>query len=175
MYSSGDLIIYGNTGVCEVSGITTLEGVRGADINKEYYVIHPVFQEGTIYTPVGNTKVFMRPVISKEEAENLIDAIPDIQAEAYINQSIQQLSEHYEAVLKTHNCADLIELTMSIYNKKEFLEGQKKKIGQIDEKFMKIAEDILYGELSVVIGIPKEDVQDYISSRVNDIEKKLIT
>lgn len=171
MYSIGDLIIYGSTGVCEIVGITKLQGIKGADNDKEYYVINPIFQGGSIYIPVDNTKVFMRLIITKEQAERLIDSIPNIQAKAYHDQSIQKLSEHYELALQTHNCADLIELTMSIYNKKQFLEQQKKKFGKVDERFMKIAEEMLYGELSVALDIPKEKVQEYIALRVKDIKK----
>lgn len=60
---------------------------------------------------------------------------------------------------------------MSIYNKKQFLEQQKKKFGKVDERFMKIAEEMLYGELSVALDIPKEKVQEYIALRVKDIKK----
>ena len=109
----------------------------------------------------------MRPVISKEEAEKLINTIPTIQAEAYHTRVLSDLSRHYEEILKTHDCADLIELTMSIYAKKQMVEEQKKKFGSVDERFMKKAEELLFGELSAVLGIPRSEVSKYIASRVD--------
>lgn len=37
---------------------------------------------------------------------------------------------------------------------------------QLAARFMKRAETLLYGELSVALGIPFEEVQPYISSRI---------
>ena len=80
MFDIDDLIMYGNTGVCKVSDITTPE-FAGADEDKLYYVLEPLYQSGVIYAPVDNEKVFMRPVISEDEARDLIDNIPQIEAD----------------------------------------------------------------------------------------------
>jgi len=164
MYQVGDYVIYGNTGVCEITEIKPLAYLGSEQL---YYILTPVFQNCTISTPVENRKVFMRPVISKEEAEQLIDRIPSIHAQAYHSSVLRQLTDHYEALLETHDCETLVELTMSIYSKKRCVEEQKRKFGAIDERFMKRAEDLLFGELSVALGIPKEAVVDYISARVH--------
>ena len=89
MYQIDDLIMYGSTGVCRVSDIT--EQVFNDD-DKIYYVLEPLYQSGVIYAPVDNEKVFMRPVISEEEAKRLIDDIPAIHTEIYRNSSMQQLT-----------------------------------------------------------------------------------
>ncbi|MEG2634693.1 MAG: hypothetical protein RSA97_08855, partial [Oscillospiraceae bacterium] len=104
-------------------------------------------------------------------AERLIDLIPTIKAEAYHNQSVQQLTEHYQKAFDSHHCANLIELIMSIYAKKQYVEEQKRKFGLVDSTFMKRAEDLLYGEFSIALGVPKEEVCSYISARVKAVEK----
>jgi CarD family transcriptional regulator len=132
-----------------------------------YYVLQPLYENSVVYTLV-NTNVFMRPIISAEEAERLIDMIPKIQAEPYYNDRMQELTQHYEAAIKAYNCADLIELVMSIYAKKQIVKQQNHKFGQIDQKFMKQAEELLFGEISVALGIPLDKVQKYIASRVEE-------
>lgn len=166
MYQVGDFVIYGNTGVCQITEIKPLAYLGNEQM---YYILTPVFQNCTISTPVENRKVFMRPVISKEEAERLIEKIPSIHAQAYHNSVLRQLTDHYEAVLETHDCEALVELTMSIYSKKRVFEEQKRKFGAIDERFMKKAEELLFGELSVALGIPKGEVVDYISARIQSL------
>lgn len=166
MYKINDHIIYGKMGVCKITDIAT-RNIAGFDKDQLYYVLQPVYESCVIYTPV-NTKAFMRPIISAAEAERLIDMIPTIQAEAYYNDRMQQLKQHYEAAIEAYNCTDLIELTMSIYAKKKSIEEQNRKLGQIDERFMKQAEELLFGELSLALGIPKDEVQKYIASRVDD-------
>lgn len=80
MYQTGDLLIYGSTGVCRVLSIDRRQDyVDGIKQDKLYYQLKPLHQGGVIYTPVDNSKVVMRPVISREEAEALIDTIPTLQ------------------------------------------------------------------------------------------------
>ena len=165
MFQAGDLIVYGNTGVCKVEGFAK-PNLPGVDRNKEYYVLTPLYQEGTIYSPTDNTKVFMRPVISKNKAEELINMIPSIQAQSFHTSSSQQLTEHYQGFFNSHDCSDLIELIMSIYAKKQYLLNHKHKFGQIDERFMRKAEELLHGELAVALGISLKEVPGYIASRV---------
>ncbi len=167
MYRPGDMIIYGSTGVCRVREITTPDFQTGGEgAQKLYYALEPLYQDGVIYTPV-DTKVFMRPVISEGEALSLIDRIPTIQAKAYHNNVLRELEEHYSAYLNSHECCDLIELSMSIYAKKQALAVQHRKFGAVDERFMKRAEDLLYGELAVALQIEKDQVGEYISHRLD--------
>ena len=112
----------------------------------------------------------MRPVISREEAESLISMIPSIQAEAFLSRDIQELTAHYSKALHSHDCADLIELVMSIYAKKQYREQQNQKFGTVDENYMRKAEELLYGEFAVALGLAKDQVAPYIESRVDKIK-----
>lgn len=165
MYKVGDLIVYGSTGVCRVEDITEQNPSR-IEQEQLFYVLTPLYQNCTIFTPI-NTKIFMRSIITKQEAEQLIDKIPTVHAEAYHNSAMSQLANHYKELLKTHDCSDLLELCMSIYAKKQVAEQQNRKFGAVDEKFMKLAEDLLYGELASALDIDKEQVTDYIGMRIN--------
>ena len=79
MFQAGELLVYGSTGVCRVEEITELDHtVR--DRGRRYYVLKPLWQDGVIYAPVDSEKVPMRPVMSREEADTLIDRMPGIQA-----------------------------------------------------------------------------------------------
>lgn len=165
MYQVGDWIFYGNIGACQVTDVSERK-IPGVEKEVMYYTLLPLNDSCSISTPALNGKVFMRPLISKDEAHSLIDSIPEIDAEAYHNPVLRQLSEHYETVLSRHDCLELVEMTMSIHAKKEQAVKQKKKLGAVDEKFMKRAEDLLFGELAVALGISKEEVPEYIKSRL---------
>ena len=43
-----------------------------------------------------------------------------------------------------------------------------KKVTSSDEKYLHLAEESLYGELSVVMGIPKDEMEEYIAGRVKE-------
>lgn len=169
MFQPGEIIIYGNTGVCKVLEITHPK-LHGVDKSKEYYVLSPLFQDGTIYSPIDNPKVFMRPVISRQQANELIDMIPGLQARPIHSGGTQQLSEQYQEYFSTHNCSDLLELIMSLYAKKQQQLSSKHKVGQIDERYMRKAEDLLYGELAVALELTPKEVPAYIAQRMKALE-----
>ena len=74
MYNVGDLVFYGSTGVCRIVEIKKPNAVKEKE-ERLYYTLKPLYQECMISTPVDNDKVFMRPIITKEEAERIIDTI----------------------------------------------------------------------------------------------------
>ena len=165
MFQPGELLVYGTTGVCRVEEITAPDFTR-ADRGRRYYLLRPLYQDGVIYAPVDSGKVPIRPVISRGEAEALIDLIPSIRAEACHAPTMQALAQHYQSAVRSHNCRELLELTMSIYLKRRQAEAQKRRLGMVDERYMKQAERLLYGELSAALDIPYEEVQPYIARRV---------
>lgn len=159
MYEIDDLIMYGSTGICKVADIT-IKVFNNED--RKYYVLEPLYQSGLIYAPVEDNRVFMRPIISEKEAADLIEEIPEIHTEIYKNSSMQQLTKTYQAAIDTHTCIDLLKLTKSIYMKKKEALAQNRHLGQIDKKFMKRAEDLLYGEFAAALHISKEEVQENV-------------
>lgn len=170
MFNTGDLIIYGSTGVCRVEAISPRKTEKNGS-EQLFYSLKPLYSECKITAPVDSDKLFMRPIISKEQAEKLIDELPEIQAEAYHSRVLRELSEHYETLLRSHSCEDLFEMTMSIYAKRKHLEEQKKKFGAVDERFMKRAEELLFGELAAALEIPRELVPAYIAGRLGETDE----
>lgn len=68
MYNVGDFVVNGNFGVCEITFIGKKEGMEG-----DYYGISPVFQKGVnIVMRVDGSEKFIRPVMSRERAENVL-------------------------------------------------------------------------------------------------------
>ena len=171
MFQPGDLIVYGTTGVCRVEGVTRLNE-SGPDRNKEYYQLNPFHQDGVIYCPVDSTKAAIRPVISREEAEALINLIPTLKAEVYRAPSLQALAQHYQSAVRSRDCRGLVELMMSIYAKQQEAEAHNRRLGMLDERYMKQAERLLHGEFAVALGIPFEEVPVYIARRVRSAAGK---
>ncbi len=168
MFQPGDMVVYASTGVCRVEEVSPLQGAKGPDQNKKYYRLNPLQQDGVIYAPVDNAKVRIRPVISAQEAEELIDLIPTIDAAVCRAPTLQALAQHYQSAVRSNDCRDLIGMVKAIYNKRRTVEAQKRHLGMVDERYMKQAERLLYGEFSVALGIPFDEVQPYIVSRVDN-------
>lgn len=168
LYQVGELIIYGPEGVCRVEAIGPLN-MRGAKKGLEYYTLSPVYREGKIFTPVDTT-VYTRPVMPREEAEDLIARIPEIPEEVYENSNPRLLNEHYQAYLKSYDCMDLLRLIRAIYAKGRTAEEKGRHLGQVDERTIKRAMEMLHGELAVALDIPVNDVKDHITRRVEELK-----
>ena len=166
MFQKGELIVYGSTGVCRVEEIGPLNGMGGVKEKREYYTLSPVFSTGVIYIP-ADTSVFMRPVLTKEQVDALIDRIPSLEDDNIELSSIRQLSEHYHAAFESHQCEDLLKLIHALYQKGQNSMKQGRRVGLTEMKYRKHAEELLHGEFSVALGIPYEEVSDYISQRLN--------
>ena len=78
MFEKDQLIMCGGHGVCRVVNVTG-NPIDRLDKVRKYYVLEPVFEKGsTVYTPVDNDKVIMRRILNKEEAEELVGRITEI-------------------------------------------------------------------------------------------------
>jgi CarD family transcriptional regulator len=169
LFKVGDLVYYGRNGVCKVTDLIQRQEKESSDI-KLYYVLKPLSGSCMITTPADSNKVFMRPLISKEEAEHIINLIPTIKAKAYHCRNLHELSEHYNTYIDTHDCLELVKLTLSLYTKKQDAISQKRKIGTIDERYIKLAEDLLFGELSAATGMSRAFIQERVSAKLREAE-----
>ena len=161
MFQKGELIVYGNTGVCRVQEIGHPEGLRNIDKGRLYYTLAPVYQSGVIYAPV-DTAVFMRPVLSCREAEELILQIPAISEKECGSRDQKTISDHYRGFLSSHRCEDLVQLIKTVYTKTKRYRQNGKKPSQVDQLYLKRAEGLLYGEFAVALGIDSSEVVPYI-------------
>lgn len=164
MYEIGDLIVYAGEGVCRVEEIG-VPPMTGINKQRQYYTLKPLYREGMVYAPV-DTQVFMRPVITREDADALIDRIPEIEPEVYENSNLRFLNEYYQAQLQNYNCEGLIKLIRSTYAKREVMIGRGKKLGLVDQRYMKRAQDMLHGEFAVALGIERTEVPGYIETKL---------
>ena len=124
------------------------------------------YKQPAFFKPDRVERIMRRNRLSRQEAEALVDMIPTVKATAYNEKNLGLLRNHYQECLGTFNCEDLVEMTMSIYAKKQDAARQQKKFGVTDEKYLRRAEELLFGELAVALEIPREDVQAYITCRL---------
>jgi len=161
MFEIGDYIIYGSQGVCKVENIGPMN-MGGIKTERLYYTLLPIYISGSkVYTPIDNEKVILRAVISKDEAMQLLKEIPKLeQIDVTDEKSREQL---YKDALASCDCRELVKIIKTLYlRKKERLEDGKK-VTAVDERYFKMAEDSLYGELAIALGMERDEVETYIT------------
>ena len=169
MFETGEYVVYGRTGICQVTGVTTMR-VDGSSGEKLYYVLRPGGEtDGKIFTPVEGGKQVLRGIITREEAERLIDEIPSIETLSIENEKFRE--DSYKKCIRTCECRDLLRIIKTIYVRKQARLSHGKKTTATDERYLKLAEDHLYSEFSMLLDIPKEHMADYIEQRVHQQEE----
>lgn len=164
MFQVGDLIIYGNNGVCRVENIGSME-MQGIPSDRVYYTLVPVYEKKSkLFTPVDNAKVVMRPVLTEQEANDLIDHLTEVQVFTIEDEKNKDLI--FKEAFKKCDCMELVRIIKTIYEKKLARQAQGKKITAGDERYFKMAEDTLFGELAVALGIEKKEVGTLIEQRI---------
>ena len=164
MFEKGEYVVYGSKGVCRIQDITNID-IPGVDQKRLYYIMHPVQNsEQTLYLPTDSTKAIIRRVMTKEEANRLIHDIPSIENLDVPNE--KQREARYKQAL--HGCRgrDWISILKTLHQRKEERLAAGKKVTALDERYLRVTEQALYGELSVVLGIEKEHMHDYIQEQI---------
>ena len=164
MFNIGEYIVYGMNGVCRVEEIGPMN-MSGVESDKIYYTLLPLYTRGSrVFTPVDNQKVVMRPVISKQEACQLIDDMSSIDEIEVVDDKRRELA--YKEAVKSCDCRELIRIINTALKRKEERSAQGKKMSACDERYLKQAQDTLYGEFAISLKIEKGEVQDFITNRM---------
>lgn len=165
MFETGTYIVCGQHGVCRVESVGKLQ-LTEASRDREYYTLSKVYsQGGVIYVPADSEKIVMRPVISKEEAEALIAGMREIGTLQIDNEKRKE--EILKQAFRTCDNRDWVRIIKTLYARKQSRLARGKKVTASDERFLRAAEENLYGELAISLNINKKDVEKYIIEQID--------
>lgn len=168
MFEIGQFIVYGSNGVCKVVDIGPVS-MPGMPEGRIYYTLEPCYVKGSrILTPVDNTKTVMRSVITKEQADELIDNAQSMDILWIDDERKREAS--YKDVLAACDCRGLVRIIKTIYQRQKKRLEEGKKLAVRDEKYFKQAEDNLYSELAIALDMDKDEVKDYMIARIDGNE-----
>ncbi len=161
MYEVGERIIYGTAGVCRVESVGPLS-MKGVPKDVVYYTLAPVYQSGRIFAPV-DSPVRSRPALTREEAMELIHQIPNVEASFVESNNPRMLNEHYQEFLRSGDCLDLVRVIRAVNAKAKHVAKKGRRLGSVDERSMRRAEEMLHNELAVALDIPPSEVKPLIT------------
>lgn len=164
MHKIGDNILYG------ASGVMTIVDIREesiGDVSRKYYVLRPTLirSESLTFVPADNERLVsaMRPLLTREEAMDLIHSAKDAPAIDWIKEN-RARSEAFKRIMESGDRAKMISMIRAIDESGARREAEGKKNFISDENARAKAEKLLFSELSVVLGIAEEEVPAFIKS-----------
>ena len=130
MFKVGDYVVYGNTGVCKIEDIGPLS-IGSSD--KEYYTLVPVYgRNSKLYTAVDSDKVVIRPIMTKQESDALINEMEEIDALRIGDEKRRE--EIYKETMRTCDCKEWVRIIKTLYSRKMDRLSRGKKVTSSDER-----------------------------------------
>jgi len=168
MFEVGEYIVYGMNGICRV------EDVCASPYDKTdpraYYLLVPVNNpmSSTIYTPVDNERVPMRRLMTPEEIEGLIAAMPGI---SLLTVPVEkQRREIYRTTIGSLAPEGYVQVIKTVHRRREELAAARKHFPVTDLEYGRLAKHLLYSECAHVLGLAEESMEAYITSRIEKAE-----
>ncbi len=167
MYEKGTMLVHPTYGVCEIVQIGKID-MKHIKNECIYYTLVPIYDvKSKLYIPTDSEGLGLRPVMTKECAQELINRLSEIEPLSVQNE--KEREKVFKELLKTGNCEDISRIIKTLYLRKQARLLAGKKAVSLDEKYLYIAREHLYGELAVSLGIDKDGVEAYITKCIEEV------
>ncbi|MCQ2517492.1 MAG: CarD family transcriptional regulator [Lachnospiraceae bacterium] len=164
MFDKGDYVVYGGDGVFRVEEIGPLD-ISGIPATQMFYTLKPISgRDSTVFSPIENEGSTIRPVMSKEDAKKLIDSIEEIELLEIPDDKKREIV--FKESLRKYDNFELIRIMKTLIRRRDEKLAAGKKVTALDEKYYHIAEERLYGELTVALNMERGDVVKVVGDRI---------
>ena len=151
-YKVGDNVIHSREGLSTIVGTTTIAG------NEYFVVVSKKGEKENIYVLKDRTDNIIRPVMSVEEANEIIKYMKSVSAEFISN--TKQRRDQYRRRLLSGNVRDIAYLASQLHFYNYYNEnGQPVKLGPTDLQMLKDAESILFDELALSFNFSRDEMR----------------
>ena len=162
MFSKGEIIVYGSSGVCEIIDIT--ERVI-AKQKHTYYVLKPKqLNQSSIFVPIDNEMLVsrIRKLYTEKEILGLIKESKD--NDIKWDDDTNKRTREYHSIIATGDLKQIVSIIRKInaFSKKK--ESSDFHFSKSDERTYKMAMNVLYNEISYVMDITQEELEKLINS-----------
>lgn len=168
MYQVGDTVVCGSNGVCTILEIGPLSNMGKAQRKRNYYTMRPYFDtSGRVYMPVDCDESSIRPTLTRDEVTQLMSEV-DTLSEISISDEKLRETEYKNAV----NSCDprmLIRAIKTMYFRKRARLESGKKNTAIDERYFRVAEQRLYEEVALALGIERDAARENIRGYIEKL------
>ena len=166
MHKIGENVVYGGNGVMTVVDIRE---ERFGDSLRSYYVLREVgaHSESLTFVPTDNEKLVsqMRVLLTKNEIIEVLHSAKNTPDCEWAKDS-RSRTECFKRIMESGDRAKIVSMIRTIYNAGLRREDEGKKNFISDENAMHKAEKLLYSEFSLVLGIPEEEVPEFIKEEM---------
>ena len=162
MYSIGEIVVHKREGLAKIVVDKTM-------MDKKYFLLTLLRGNGeTIYVPFDSCDDIIRPVMSVENADNILRLMKNLSFEFNIN--TKQRRDDFKKRIVSGNIEDIVYLVRQLhdFNNSSSL-PEKLKFGQMDFYLLEKARDYLFDELALAYNIERSLIDNFIENRISTL------
>ena len=157
MLNVGECVIYGSHGLCKVREILVPSFLERGNEKLYYMMISAVDAGSVLYVPVDGAEDKVRDVMSADDAMGLIDDIEDT-PEIELMEG-KKAEPAIVNVIKRNVVEEMMSLVKTLRKIKASREASGKKFAALNEKYLNIAEKLLYTEMAFALKTEKDTIK----------------
>lgn len=168
MFRIDEKVVYGNSGVCIISAVTS-RVFKGKSV--EYYVLKPIENmSSTVYVPLHNQSLVskMKRIMTRDEVDQMIMELTENSIEWIAQDNVRR--DRFRSIVKSGERKNIMSLIRTLYIKQSELKELGKKMHVADLDILKEAQKVLHDEMAYVLDIETTDVADYILAKMNVVK-----
>lgn len=166
MFAINEYVYYASEGVCRIADICCAP-LKGMPEDRQYYVLHSVHSHGgVLYVPTDSDGVFLRRLLTADEADRLVDEIPKMPV--FEEPNAKALRLRYIEAMHTHAPEEWIRVIKTVRGRMERLSkgARAQRLSETERSFATDAKRFLYAELSLALNVPFGDMEQYLAARI---------
>lgn len=163
MYEVGEYIVHPGQGVCKVEDV-----IENPEVS---YMLMPVGTSNPmrISFPISGENR-LRPVLSHDEAQELVDEYSDLSIDDYSSASIALEEQYYRDKIRRGTCLDSVRTVKTFRHRIDEAKANNKRPPVVYERILKQAIERSLEELSIALGMSKDDIVSLFESRESDVQ-----
>ena len=162
MFKIDDCVSYGVSGVCRIVDICPSPFDKTD--TRDFYVLKPLFMaataNSTIYSPIGIENRKLRPLITKEEAKELLRVAPTLPQITVDTEKNRRRT--YQETMASGDVREYVRILKTVACRRKEAAELRKQLPDVDVEYEAKARRCLFGEISTVLGIPFNEIEAMI-------------
>ena len=162
-FSVNDSVIHCREGLSTIIDCKAMNG-------KDYFLVRSNRLSGeTIYVPVDSAGNIIRAIMSKQEADDILKYIKNIDKE--FNKNTKQRRDAYKRRLASGDVKDIAYLYRQLYfyNQSGGEENTEIRLGPVDLDMLNYASDMLLDELMITYQQTREEIAGFVENRISSL------
>ncbi len=168
MFQKNDYVFYGSGGVCKIVDVQAAP-LDGMPKDRLYYVMHSVHDVNSMmYVPVDSECVFLRALITAEEAQALLADIPRVAL--IVEENAKRLRERYQEHMRRYMPEDWVLVLKTVQARLDEPRPLARRISETERSYAEAAKRNLCTELALVLDHPTEEITADVMRLIREFE-----